>query len=62
MLESDRKTCVSAVQRQSMSREAFLDWESRRDQKFEFDGFQPVAMVYQDVAFPPEAISREIER
>jgi hypothetical protein len=45
-----------------MSREAFLDRESRRDQKFEFDGFQPVAMVYQDFVLPPEAISREIER
>ncbi|MEA2726078.1 MAG: hypothetical protein QOF70_553 [Acetobacteraceae bacterium] len=28
-----------------MSLEAFLDWESRQELKFEFDGFQPVAMT-----------------
>lgn len=28
-----------------MTLEAFLDWESRQDTKYEFDGFQPVAMT-----------------
>ena len=28
-----------------MSLETFLDWESRQELKYEFDGFQPVAMT-----------------
>ena len=36
---------MSAVLKQSMSLEAFLDWESREPLKFEFDGFEPVAMT-----------------
>ena len=28
-----------------MSLEGFLDWEGRQESKYEFDGFQPVAMV-----------------
>jgi hypothetical protein len=33
------------VLKEPMSLEAFLDWESRQEFKYEFDGFQPVAMV-----------------
>lgn len=29
----------------AMTREAFLDWATAQDQRFEFDGFQPVAMT-----------------
>ena len=36
---------MSAVLKDPMSLEAFLDWESRQELKYEFDGFQPVAMV-----------------
>ena len=35
---------MSAVTR-PMTLEAFLDWESRQELKYEFDGFQPVAMT-----------------
>ena len=36
---------MSAVLKDPMSLEAFLDWESRQELKYEFDGFQPVAMT-----------------
>lgn len=36
---------MSTALRQPMSLEAFLDWESRQELKYEFDGFQPVGMV-----------------
>jgi Uma2 family endonuclease len=36
---------MSAVLKQSMTLEAFLDWEHRQELKYEFDGFQPVAMT-----------------
>ena len=35
---------MSAVAKR-MTLEAFLDWESRQEHKYEFDGFQPVAMT-----------------
>ena len=35
---------MSAV-REPMSLDAFLAWESRQEVKYEFDGFQPVAMT-----------------
>lgn len=35
---------MSAVAK-PMTLEAFLDWESRQELKYEFDGFQPVAMT-----------------
>ena len=28
-----------------MTREQFLAWEERQEQRYEFDGFQPVAMT-----------------
>ena len=31
--------------KEPMTLEAFLDWENRQGLKYEFDGFQPVAMV-----------------
>jgi Uma2 family endonuclease len=36
--------------KEPMSLEAFLDWESRQELKYEFDGFQPVAMTGVTVA------------
>ena len=36
---------MSAVLKEAMTLEAFLDWESRQELKYEFDGFQPVAMT-----------------
>ena len=36
---------MSAARKHPMTLDAFLDWESRQDQKHEFDGFGPVAMV-----------------
>ena len=33
-----------------MTLDAFLDWESRQEYKYEFDGFQPVAMTGVSVA------------
>ncbi len=41
---------MSAVLKQAMSLEAFLDWESRQEFKYEFDGFEPVAMNGVNVA------------
>ena len=35
---------MSAVAK-PMTLEAFLDWESRQELKYEFDGCQPVAMT-----------------
>jgi Uma2 family endonuclease len=40
---------MSAVAK-PMTLEAFLDWESRQELKYEFDGFQPVAMTGGTVA------------
>lgn len=36
---------MSATLKQPMTVEAFLAWEQRQDARFEFDGFQPVAMT-----------------
>jgi Uma2 family endonuclease len=36
---------MSVALKEPMSLEAFLDWESRQEFKYEFDGFQPVAMT-----------------
>ncbi len=36
---------MSAARKHPMTLDAFLDWESRQDHKYEFDGFGPVAMV-----------------
>jgi hypothetical protein len=36
---------MTAAQRQRMSREQFLAWEERQERRFEFDGFQAVAMT-----------------
>ncbi len=36
---------MSAALQHAMTLEAFLDWESRQEVKYEFDGFQPVAMT-----------------
>jgi Uma2 family endonuclease len=36
--------------KEPMTLEAFLEWESRQEFKYEFDGFQPVAMVGVTVA------------
>src|SRR5690349_12966685 len=36
---------MSVALKDPMTLEAFLDWESRQDCKYEFDGFQPVAMT-----------------
>ena len=35
---------MSAALKEPMTLTAFLDWENRQDAKYEFDGFQPVAM------------------
>jgi Uma2 family endonuclease len=36
---------MSVALRRSMSLEAFLDWEQRQELRWEFDGFEPVAMT-----------------
>lgn len=36
---------MTAGLRKPMTLEAFLDWEDRQDLRWEFDGFQPVAMT-----------------
>jgi len=36
---------MSVALRQPMTREEFLDWEARQPLRYEFDGFQPVAMA-----------------
>ena len=36
---------MSAVLKDSLTLEAFLEWESCQEQKYEFDGFHPVAMT-----------------
>ena len=36
---------MSAALKMPMSLEAFLDWESRQELRFEFDGFEPHAMT-----------------
>jgi Uma2 family endonuclease len=36
---------MSMALKEPVSLEAFLDWESRQEFKYEFDGFQPVAMT-----------------
>ncbi|HME21131.1 MAG TPA: Uma2 family endonuclease [Acetobacteraceae bacterium] len=41
---------MSAALTNPMSLEDFLDWESRQEFKYEFDGFQPVAMTGVTVA------------
>jgi Uma2 family endonuclease len=41
---------MSIALKEPMSLEAFLDWESRQELKYEFDGFQPVAMTGVTVA------------
>ncbi len=53
---------MSAVLKHSMSLEAFLDWESQQALKYEFDGFEPVAMTggSSEHAFIQVNIIREI--
>ena len=34
-----------ALRKPRMTREQFLDWAQARDERYEFDGFQPVAMT-----------------
>ena len=41
---------MSVALKEPMTLEAFLDWESRQEFKYEFDGFGPVAMVGVTVA------------
>src|SRR5579863_6616170 len=36
---------MSAVLQRPMTLTEFLDWEEKQDLRFEFDGFQPVAMT-----------------
>jgi Uma2 family endonuclease len=36
---------MSTALKEPISLEAFLDWEGRQESKYEFDGFQPVAMT-----------------
>ncbi len=36
---------MSAALQPAMTPQAFLDWESLQDYRYEFDGFQPVAMT-----------------
>ncbi|MGB8841087.1 MAG: Uma2 family endonuclease [Aliidongia sp.] len=36
---------MGAVLRQTMTLAEFLSWEERQEQRYEFDGFQPVAMT-----------------
>jgi hypothetical protein len=36
---------MSTALKEPMSLEVFLDWESRQEFNYEFDGFQPVAMT-----------------
>lgn len=36
---------MSLALRKPMSLDAFLEWEERQEAKYEFDGFEPVAMV-----------------
>jgi Uma2 family endonuclease len=36
---------MSAARKEHMTLEAFLDWESRQESKYEFDGLQPVSMT-----------------
>jgi Uma2 family endonuclease len=36
---------MRATVRKPMTRVAFLEWEERQTERFEFDGFQPVAMT-----------------
>lgn len=36
---------MSAALKQPMTLEAFLEWESRQEARYEFDGFEPVAMT-----------------
>jgi len=36
---------MSVALRKPMTREEFLDWEARQPSRYEFDGFQPVAMA-----------------
>jgi len=36
---------MNVMQRKPISLDAFLDWEERQELRYEFDGFQPVAMT-----------------
>ena len=36
---------MSAVLQRPMTLAEFLDWEERQELRYEFDGFQPVAMT-----------------
>jgi Uma2 family endonuclease len=40
---------MSIALRKPMTREAFLDWAATREGRYEFDGFQPVAMTGGDL-------------
>ena len=49
---------MSVALKDPMTLEAFLDWESRQELKYEFDGFQPIAMT--GVTGPHAAIQRNL--
>lgn len=51
---------MSLALRKPMTLEAFLDWESRQPVKYEFDGFDPVAMT--GVTLEHAAIQRNLLR
>jgi Uma2 family endonuclease len=36
---------MNVALRKPMTLDAFLDWESRQELRYEFDGFQPIAMT-----------------
>ena len=36
---------MSAVQQKPMTREQFLAWEEKQPLRYEYDGFQPIAMT-----------------
>ena len=44
-LSGAQVAAMSATLRRTMSKPDFLAWEDRRDGKFEFDGFGPIAMT-----------------
>lgn len=45
MSASARLPAMNIALRQPMTVEEFLEWEERQDLRYEFDGFQPVAMT-----------------
>lgn len=45
MSASARLSAMNVALRQPMSVEEFLEWEERQELRYEFDGFQPIAMA-----------------